>query len=469
LKFNGIERPHAQSCKRIYDFAGPIVASDPSLLYALYRQRTEAFAGVAAVYYVVLTAAHGLIVPPPAQAWMILIALTTALAAFSLRVWLQRRVSSYEQVEAAAAAVFLLATLNVSIHAVLLQSPDQASFLPLMAVGFALLSPSRRVLGAMLAGVALAAGVMVAFVTPAPGVTFLFVMGSALTGALFGGLFTLRTAEQLMEEKHVAERLSAELEDRVAARTQALAEASAAAEAANIAKSQFLAVMSHELRTPLNAIIGYSEIVSESAAESGRTQDQADLARVLSAAHRLLHMIDGVLDLAKIEAGRLDTCVEPVDLQTLARDAIDAVRPAALTNNIALTLEIAPDVGKAITDGFRVSQCLLNLLSNAVKFSPHGDVRLSVQRQGPLVAFAVQDNGIGISAEQAKRLFAPFSQADSSTTRTYGGSGLGLAITRQLAQLLGGDVRLESVFGRGSTFTLTIAADLARPPTAQAA
>jgi signal transduction histidine kinase len=180
-------------------------------------------------------------------------------------------------------------------------------------------------------------------------------------------------------------------------------------------------------------------------------------------------MIDGVLDLAKIEAGRLDTCVEPVDLQTLARDAIDAVRPAALTNNIALTLEIAPDVGKAITDGFRVSQCLLNLLSNAVKFSPHGDVRLSVQRQGPLVAFAVQDNGIGISAEQAKRLFAPFSQADSSTTRTYGGSGLGLAITRQLAQLLGGDVRLESVFGRGSTFTLTIAADLARPPTAQAA
>jgi signal transduction histidine kinase len=321
----------------------------------------------------------------------------------------------------------------------------------------------------MLAGVALAAGVMVAFVTPAPGVTFLFVMGSALTGALFGGLFTLRTAEQLMEEKHVAERLSAELEDRVAARTQALAEASAAAEAANIAKSQFLAVMSHELRTPLNAIIGYSEIVSESAAESGRTQDQADLARVLSAAHRLLHMIDGVLDLAKIEAGRLDTCVEPVDLQTLARDAIDAVRPAALTNNIALTLEIAPDVGKAITDGFRVSQCLLNLLSNAVKFSPHGDVRLSVQRQGPLVAFAVQDNGIGISAEQAKRLFAPFSQADSSTTRTYGGSGLGLAITRQLAQLLGGDVRLESVFGRGSTFTLTIAADLARPPTAQAA
>lgn len=440
-----------------------------SRLDALYRQRTEAFAGAAAIYYVALTAAHGFLVPPPAQGWMVLLAFATALSAYSLRVWLQRRNGPYRQVEVAAAGLFLLATLNVLVHAILLQSADQANFLPLMAVGFALLSPSRRVLGGMLAGVALAAGVMAACVSPAPGITFYFVMASAVAGACFGGLFTLRAAEQLLEEKHTAERLSAELENRVAARTQALTEATAAAEAANAAKSQFLAVMSHELRTPLNAIIGYSEIVREGAQDAGRIQDQADLERVLSAAHRLLHMINGVLDLAKIEAGRLEPCAGPVDFAALSREALDSVRPAAISQNVALTLEIAPDVGEGVTDGFRVSQCLLNLLSNAVKFSPGGEVRLSVRREGALMVFSVEDNGIGISPAQAERLFAPFAQADGSTTRTYGGSGLGLAITRQLAQLLGGDVHLESALGQGSTFTLTIATALLSRPTAQAA
>ena len=267
----------------------------------------------------------------------------------------------------------------------------------------------------------------------------------------------------MLQEKLTAERLSAELEDRVTARTQALAEATAAAEAANAAKSQFLAVMSHELRTPLNAIIGYTEIVREGAVDGGRSQDQADLSRVLTAAHRLLHMINGVLDLAKIEAGRLDLTVERVDLRSLAREAVDSVRPAAAAQNAVLALEVAEDVGLVETDGFRVSQCLLNLLSNAIKFSPNGLIGVSVRRAGPFIAFAVTDTGIGISEEQAARLFAPFAQADGSTTRTYGGSGLGLVITRELARLLGGDVTLESRLREGSTFTLTIAAERLNP------
>jgi signal transduction histidine kinase len=258
------------------------------------------------------------------------------------------------------------------------------------------------------------------------------------------------------------------IEDGSFARTAALTEAMRQANAANAAKSQFLAVMSHELRTPLNAIIGYSEIMQEGAQDDARDQDVADHARVLLAARRLLHMINGVLDLSKIEAGRFDLSLAETDLAARVREAVDALRPRAEAESVTLAAHVSPDLGTAFTDGFRLNQCLLNLLSNAVKFSPGGVVSLSAAREGETIVFRVKDTGIGIAPEQAERLFQPFTQADSSTTRQFGGTGLGLAITRQIARLLDGDVFLESALGQGSTFTLKIAARMP-PLAAQAA
>ncbi len=438
---------------------------DRETLDALYRQRATWLALAAAAYYALLSIAHAFLLAPPNRSVMMGLALATAVGALVVRHWLANASGSIRQVETGAVAIFSLATLNVTFHAILLQSADQAAFLPTMAVGFALLSPSRRVLAVMLISQMAAASLIFALVAPAPSVTMLFVVASAIAGAWFGGVFTLHTAEQLLAQKESAEQLSAELESRVVARTLALAEATAAAESANAAKSQFLAVMSHELRTPLNAIIGYSEIMRESAIDESRAQDRADLDRVLAASQRLLHMINGVLDLAKIEAGRLDLTLAQVDVAALAREALDSVRPAAQAQGAAVAADLSADLGFIETDGFRLSQCLLNLLSNAVKFAPGGSILLTARRQDDHIVFAVKDTGIGISETQAARLFKPFAQADGSTTRTYGGTGLGLAITRELALLLGGDVVLDSKLGEGATFTLTVAA---RAPTPEA-
>jgi signal transduction histidine kinase len=428
-----------------------------SSLAALYQQRTSAFTMAAAVYYGLLCVAHAYVLPDHAKPWLIGCALLTGAAALALRVWVNGKDACFARVEATAASIFLLATLNVLLHAVLLQSADQGGFLPVMAIGFALLSPSRRVLLALVVMMAAAALGLYLAITPQPSMTFGFIMGSAVFGAWLGGIYAMRTSEELLRQKDNAETLSRELEARVADRTQALQAAMTEAQAANVAKSQFLAVMSHELRTPLNAIIGYSEIMREGAVEGARAQDEADLNSVLAASHRLLHMINGVLDLAKIEAGRLDISLRPVNVAALAREAVDSVRHAAQAQSARLALSVDPAIGEIETDGFRLSQCLLNLLSNAVKFSPNGLISLNVSRAGDKIVFAVKDTGIGISPEQAARLFKPFSQADDSTTRNYGGTGLGLAITRELANLLGGDVTLESELGQGSTFTLTVA------------
>lgn len=434
------------------------MAGQHSSLSELYRQRTRAFALAAALYYGVLSVAHAFMLPDLAKPLMISVALATVAASLGLSAWLKRGKGGLRQVEWASSALFVLCTLNVFVHAVLLQSADQGGFFPIMAIGFALLSPSRRLLAFALALQGAAAFGLYALVSPAPGVTFAFVMTSALAGAWLGGIYVLRVCEALLHEKDNAETLSRELEARVAERTQALQAATTEAQAANAAKSQFLAVMSHELRTPLNAIIGYSEIMRETAAEDERAQDIHDHDRVLAASNRLLHMINGVLDLAKIEAGRLDITISSVDVAALVRDAVDQVRHAADAQGSMITLDVSAGLGAVLTDGFRLSQCLLNLLSNAVKFSPNGLISLSVGRVGDRIAFAVKDTGIGVSAEQSARLFQPFAQADGSTTRTYGGTGLGLAITRELAILLGGDVTLESTLGEGSTFTLTISA-----------
>jgi signal transduction histidine kinase len=238
-----------------------------------------------------------------------------------------------------------------------------------------------------------------------------------------------------------------------------------AAEQANVAKSQFLATMSHELRTPLNAIIGYCEILREVAEDRAATQEVDDLNRIHTAAHRLLALINDVLDLSKIESGSMKAHIESIDIDALLEEAVATVRPAATANGSTLTIEHRNALGTADTDGFKLSQCLLNLLSNAAKFTHGGQIKLRAGREthdgGDWLVFDVIDTGIGIAPDAQTQLFQPFVQADASTTRAYGGTGLGLAITRRLARIMGGDVTVKSAPGQGSAFTLRVPAKAA--------
>lgn len=263
--------------------------------------------------------------------------------------------------------------------------------------------------------------------------------------------------ESLMEETNARDLKLAET-------MASLRSAREAAEAANVSKSQFLTSMSHELRTPLNAIIGYSEILMEEAEADGRDSDIADLQRVLSSARQLLHLINDILDLSKIEAGRMDIAASEFSVAALVQEAAATVRPNVEKNASALKLEIAEDVGEACTDSFKLNQCLLNLLSNAAKFTREGDIVVRARRQDEWIEISVADTGIGMTQEQVNRLFNAFVQADALTSRRYGGTGLGLALTRRIMQMLGGDVSVTSEHGRGSVFTLRFPAQLSSAP-----
>ena len=236
---------------------------------------------------------------------------------------------------------------------------------------------------------------------------------------------------------------------------------------ANRTKSSFLANMSHELRTPLNAIIGLTELLCDNAARFGTEKALEPLRRVLRAGRHLLNLINDILDLSKIEAGRMDLALESVAIRPVVEEVLGTARPLAEQNNNALEFDCPDGIGSVYADNMRLRQVLLNLLSNSCKFTKAGVVRLRIARAEASgqhwVDFAVSDTGIGMTEEQLGRLFQEFSQADASTTRQFGGSGLGLAISRRLCRLMGGDITVTSTPGEGSTFTARLPAE-APPP-----
>ncbi|MDQ2764441.1 MAG: response regulator, partial [Pseudomonadota bacterium] len=243
-----------------------------------------------------------------------------------------------------------------------------------------------------------------------------------------------------------------------------LAAAKHAAEAANEAKSRFLANMSHELRTPLNAVIGYSEILREEAEELEGGRLIPDLDKIHKAGKSLLSLVNDLLDLSKIEAGKMDLFVESFGVAETIEEVAGAVTPLVAKNANTLKIELSEGLGEMRADLTKVRQILFNLISNAAKFTEDGVITLQARREQTgqaakspeWVVFKVSDTGIGMSIEQLDKLFQPFSQADATTTRDYGGTGLGLSLTRRLCQLMGGDVTVVSQPGHGSSFEVRL-------------
>jgi two-component system sensor histidine kinase/response regulator len=280
--------------------------------------------------------------------------------------------------------------------------------------------------------------------------------------------FALANYTSDLEHAHETQRQDSE---RLAALVTELRVTQRRAEDATRAKSDFLASMSHELRTPLNAIIMYSELLQEQAEDEGglQTESISDLQRIQSSGRHLLELINGILDLSKIEAGKMALTVEPFDVRSMIDELTDTVGPLVRKNNNALTVQCGDDVGEMRSDLMKTRQILLNLLSNAGKFTRDGAVTLNASRYvnagQHFVEFTVTDTGIGMSLEQTQKIFEAFTQADVTTTRKYGGTGLGLALVSRFCELMSGTVSVDSRLAEGSRFTvrLPLEATVAEP------
>lgn len=268
----------------------------------------------------------------------------------------------------------------------------------------------------------------------------------------------MRTREQELRKARDS------LEERIKERTCELAIARDQALESSRVKSAFLANMSHELRTPLNAIIGYSDILVDEAEEMGYKELIPDLNKIRTSGAHLLNLISDILDLSRIEAGKIEFHIEAINIKSLISEVTSTVQPLVDKNANVLEIQCNDDIGTMRADVVKVSQALINLLGNAAKFTENGKIRLTVSKHCEhgfnWIYFSVKDTGIGISEEQLKKLFKEFSQADISTTRKFGGTGLGLTISRRFCRMMGGDITAVSELNQGSTFTIKLPSDV---------
>jgi len=338
------------------------------------------------------------------------------------------------------------------------------------STAFASIEKLKRLIFVAMAAVALLIGALSVVVSrkiTAPILEISTVAGRVARGD-FEGRLVRRSSDEIGDLAETFNRMSGDLKRQRSLlvdidelkKTQAeLRRAKEAAEEANLTKSQFLANMSHELRTPLNAILGYSEMLHEDAESDGHMGFLPDLKKIQAAGKHLLSLINDILDLSKIEAGKMELYLEDFDFPALVEETVTTVRPLIARNGNRLVVELEPSIRRLHADITRIKQVIFNLLSNATKFTNEGTITLSARRlarpDGNWIEMRIADTGIGMTPDQLGRLFQAFTQADATTTRRFGGTGLGLVISRKFCQMMGGDITAESQVGKGTSFIVT--------------